>query len=328
MIPLRKLGSNGPIVSLLGFGTWQLSGPFKVGGRVCGLPNFNEQLFIRILKTAFDKGVNFFETSNVYGRSEDLLGQCCSSWGDGAVIASKCGINRNGEVDISPSFIRASLENTLTRLGIDCIDIYQLTVPDYETYDVESGFQTMSLLKKEGKIKWVGASVRTPGDGLKVVRERLADIVQLTYNLFDVRFGTDVIPEANHAGLGVIVKSPLNKGVLTGKYPPDTIFHDKDSRKGFLNYERLNERNKWLDGFCIEFNVDRKLLTDIALRFVFSNQMISTVALGMSSMEQLITNIDSVKRDNLKPQDVKAMELFSRQNWSTIGGGLWNKLIR
>ena len=327
-IERRKLGLNGPSVSVIGFGTWQLAGPFTVGGRASGLPVFRPGYFLELLENGLDKGINFFETSNLYGKSEELLGKLLRLRRSEMVVATKCGIDRDGRVNVLPEFVRSSVLDSLGRLGVDYIDIYQITVPSLEKYDPRSGLDVLREFQSRGIIGQVGLSLREPGDCLIVLHEKLVDTLQLTYNLFDTRQNNEVMPLAAKSGVGVIVKSPLNKGVLTGKYTSDTVFPPDDSRSTFLLPARLSGRNEWLDRFCRELHLSRNDLVKIALRFVLSNEAVGTIALGMSSKEQLLHNISIAALSPMETEKKSFIETFSRREWRLVGEGLCNDLIR
>ncbi|KPA12607.1 oxidoreductase, partial [Candidatus Magnetomorum sp. HK-1] len=108
------------------------------------------------------------------------------------------------------------------------------------------------------------------------------DVIEVTYNLFDVRFD-NFIKKCFDKKIGIIIKSPLNQGLLTGKYDDNTIFDINDVRKNYLDKAELTFRNQWIEKYLNLFSIKRNQLRENAIQFVISNPFISTVALGCNN---------------------------------------------
>ena len=218
----RTLGRDGPEISVVGVGAWAIGGPWQFGW---GPQDDDES--IAALHRAFDSGVNWVDTAAVYGlgHSEEVVGQVVREHGGEVLVFTKCGRPWYGREDNQPTYdlrpetIRFELEQSLTRLGPDPVDLYQCHGPDTETGPpVEDSWATMAELVDEGKVRWAGVS----NFGVELVercqRVRHVDSVQPPYSLIDRAAAEDVIPWAAANGTGVICYSPLGSGLLSGGF--------------------------------------------------------------------------------------------------------------
>lgn len=184
----RKLGKTGITVSEIGFGSW------GIGGRTEGATSYgktDDAESKRALEAAFDAGITFYDTSDLYGygHSEELIGEVFARRREKVVIASKVGyVKHGGPHDFSPARIRRSAEASLRRLESDYLDVYQLHSPLLDELRGTAGaIEEMRKLKKEGKIRAIGISVKSPEDGFLAVTEFGADSVQVNFNMIDQR---------------------------------------------------------------------------------------------------------------------------------------------
>ena len=219
-----NLGSSGLSVSPVAFGTWQLS-PVFWGQQ-------SKDAAIAAMKTAFDQGINFFDTADAYGDgyAESVLGEVIEELPrDEMVICTKVFNHFNPDAsrypDLSPDHIVARCEACLDRLGIETIDLLLLHFVDQLTplADVAA---TLDKLKQQGKIRAVGVS----NHNLEQLRaqRRFApySVIQPPYSLIDNEIEDDLLPYCQAENVGVMVYSPLHKGLLTGKYTGTETFDD------------------------------------------------------------------------------------------------------
>jgi len=218
------LGSTGLEVSPICFGTWQLSPRF-----------WGEQSKTEILaamNTAFDAGINFFDTADAYGDgyAETVVGEfLVGKPRDAIVICTKVfnHFNPDGSryPDLSPAHIRQRCNLQLQRMGIETIDLYLLHMFDPLTPMAEVA-ETMDSLKKQGKIRNYGVSNHT-AEQIRAQRHFGAyNVVQPRYSLVDAEIENDLLPYCQAEGIGVMVYSPMHKGLLTGKYTGNETFAD------------------------------------------------------------------------------------------------------
>ena len=224
------LGSSGLQVSRIAFGAWQLGGDW---GR------FDEAVAVTAIRRARDLGVNFFDTAQAYGfgASERLLGTALRGElthnRDQLVIATKGGLRMTdaGLIrDASPQWLRDGVEASLTALGVDHIDLYQVHWPDPKIPAAETAGALRELVA-EGKIGHVGVSNYSAVQMAEFATTLPVETVQPPYHLFRRReVEHDVLPYARAHGVGVLVYGPLAHGLLTGTMTEDTTFGADDWR--------------------------------------------------------------------------------------------------
>lgn len=238
MIEKRKLGNNGLEVSSMGLGCMGLS--FGYG------PAIDKQDAIKLIRKAYELGVTFFDTAEVYGpfTNEKLLGEAVKPFRDQVVIATKFGFGQgvisNG-MDSRPENIRTVAEASLKRLKTECIDLfYQHRVdPNVPIEDVAG---TVKDLIKEGKVKHFGLSEA----GAEVIRRAHAiqpvTAVQSEYSLWWREPETNIFPTLEELGIGFVPFSPLGKGFLTGAINKNTQFDSTDFRNSVPRFSEENRK--------------------------------------------------------------------------------------
>jgi len=223
----RRLGSQGPELSVVGVGAWAIGGPWRFGW---GPQDDNES--IAALHRAFDSGVNWVDTAAVYGlgHSEEVVGQVLRERGADTLVFTKCGrpwYGRPGNeptYDLRPETVRFELEQSLKRLGTDHVDLYQFHWPDTETgTPVEASWAAMAELVSEGKVRWAGVSNFDVGLLERCERVRHVDALQPPYSLLDRAAAAELIPWCAANGTGVIGYSPLGSGLLSGGFDADRV---------------------------------------------------------------------------------------------------------
>jgi aryl-alcohol dehydrogenase-like predicted oxidoreductase len=221
----RRLGRDGPEISVVGVGAWAIGGPGRFGW---GPQDDDES--IAALHKAFDSGVNWVDTAAVYGlgHSEEIVGQVVREHGGEVLVFTKCGrpwYGREGNeptYDLKPETIRFELEQSLKRLGTDHVDLYQFHWPDTETgTPVEDSWATMADLVDEGKVRWAGVSNFDVELLERCQRVRQVDSLQPPFSLLNRSAAAEVIPWCAANGTGVICYSPLQSGLLTGSFDAD-----------------------------------------------------------------------------------------------------------
>ncbi|KIJ44653.1 hypothetical protein M422DRAFT_30310, partial [Sphaerobolus stellatus SS14] len=240
--PTRQLGRNGPVVSAIGFGTMGI-------GAFYGKTDKEEAL--KTLTYAADRGVTFWDCADVYGNTEEVLGEWFKTTGRRSEIflATKFGARdpdtpNNTARNSKPSYIRFAVERSLKKLQIDTIDLYYQHRVDPEV-PIEVVMQTLGELVNEGKIRYIGLSEASadtlrrakavPGVGDKLIA------VQNEFGLFtlDVEKG-DFMKAVEETGVSVVTYSPLNRGMASGRYRSRADF-DKDDLRLIL--PRFSEEN-------------------------------------------------------------------------------------
>jgi len=217
----RRLGRDGPEISALGFGTWALAGRYRFGW---GAVDDDES--VAAIRRAVEAGVSWIDTAPTYGdgHSEEVVGRALEPFraGEDVLVFTKCGRPwRGGEVffDLRPESIRAECEDSLRRLQVERIDLFQFHWPDYGTgTPVEESWGTMVELVEEGKVRWLGVcNFDVPRlEACEAIRH--VDSLQPPLSLLNRHARRELIPWAHEHVTGVIAYSPMASGLLTGSF--------------------------------------------------------------------------------------------------------------
>lgn len=278
----RTVGGTGIRVSEIGFGTWGLGG--DAAGSIAYGPVDRAEA-VAALVAAEQRGINFFDTADLYGagRSEEVLREAFGGRRSSVVIASKAGmLDPAGNQDFSARHLRHALEGSLRRLGSDYIDLYQLHSPPAAAITQADGpLATLAEFKSDGKVRAIGVSVRSPEDGLTVARRRLADCIQVNFNLLDQRaLDSGLFAECARQGIGLIARTPLCFGFLTGQYRADQAYAASDHRSRWSDAQR----EKWASGpklFAKWRSTTSETGAQFALRFCLSFPEVTSTIPGM-----------------------------------------------
>jgi len=237
----RALGDTGLQVSEVGFGVWTVS---------TSMWGVNDQeVRLRLLRRAFELGITFFDTADVYGdgAGETVLRDALGDKRDQMVIATKFGYDfynhpglqpgqRERPHDWSPAFVTKACEESLRRLGTDHIDLYQLHNPRLNAIRQDDLWAELDALKSAGKIRMAGVALgpalkpdRQAEEGVAAIRERRA-APQIIYNLLEQPLGRAICPVAREANVPVLVRVPHASGLLEGHFDESTEFAPDDHR--------------------------------------------------------------------------------------------------
>jgi aryl-alcohol dehydrogenase-like predicted oxidoreductase len=226
-LPTRRLGTNGPDITTVGFGAWAAGG----GGWAFGWGPQDDAASIAAIRHALAKGVNWIDTAAVYGygHSEEIVGRALAGMPDSErpLVLTKCGLRWNDADrmtppvrDSRPARVREECEASLRRLGVERIDLYQFHWPDEVGTPVEDSWGEMLALVGEGKVRWAGVSNYKVA--LLEACESVGHVQSLQPPFSMIRrdvAGTEVPWCAQH-GTGVIVYSPMQSGLLTDSFTP------------------------------------------------------------------------------------------------------------
>jgi aryl-alcohol dehydrogenase-like predicted oxidoreductase len=219
-VPTARLGAAGPVITRIGFGAWAIGGPYEKGwGPV------DDGLSVRAILRAVDLGISWIDTAPVYGHghSETIVGQALSKLPRDSrpLVFTKCGrLLADGEVrsDLRPASIRKQCEDSLRRLSVDQIDLYQIHVPDRQTgTPVEESWAALAELADEGKVRWIGVSNFNQELIERCAAIRRVDSLQPPMNLLD-QTAVPLARWCGDKGIGILAYSPLASGMLTGSF--------------------------------------------------------------------------------------------------------------
>ena len=213
----RRLGKTDLLVSEIGFGAW------GIGGTAAGATSYgptNDVVSRKALDCAFEEGINFFDTSNVYGdgHSEALIGQAFKKKRSQVLIATKVGLVKYGQAtNFSIKNLSSSFEASLKRLQTDYVDILQLHNPSLDSIEpIHKIHAWIDQLKNQGKVRAFGVSVRSPADGLWVIDKLKVQSLQVNFNLLDHRvIDSGLIKNSEENQVSLIARTPLCFGFLS-----------------------------------------------------------------------------------------------------------------
>ncbi|MDP7035184.1 MAG: aldo/keto reductase family protein [Planctomycetota bacterium] len=291
----RRLGESGMKVSVVSLGSWLTFGTTVEKSRV-----------VEIVRTAYDAGVNFYDTADIYGRglAETCLGEVLKEYRrEDLVLASKCfwpmsdGINDRG---LSRKHLIEAVHASLSRLKTEYLDLYQCHRYDPET-PVAEVVQTMDDLCRQGKILYWGVSCWSADQISEAVRcsehfrSHPLRSNQPPYNMIDRSIEAEILPVSARLGVGQIVFSPLAQGVLTGKYSggkiPDGSRASNESINQFL-LPRMTPRNLAMVDELREIAQEMDCsLAQLALSWCLRNPEVASVIVGATSPRQMTENV-------------------------------------
>ncbi|MBN2270820.1 MAG: aldo/keto reductase [Sedimentisphaerales bacterium] len=219
----RRLGNTGLELTTVGLGTWAIGGPWQFGWG----PQDDDEAVAAVLK-ALDMGINWIDTAPAYGigHSEELVGRALKQTSQKPIIATKCGILGNEKREkvtcLKKESIRKECLDSLKRLGIDVIDLYQMHWPDPDE-DVEEGWEEMAKLKDEGLVRYIGVSNFTVGHLQRVRKIHEVASLQPPYSMLHRECEAELLGYCAENNIGVVAYSPMQRGLLTGKFNAEKL---------------------------------------------------------------------------------------------------------
>lgn len=292
----NKLGKSGIEVSEVGFGAWTIA--LNWWGK-----EIDEDEAKRMLKKAYDVGINFFETGDMYGKgkSEKLIGEVFKDMRNEVVISTKYGydfknVEQIGHSELpqnfEPEFTKMALRDSLERLQTDYVDVYGLHNPKLKDLANDIIFQTLDEFIKEGKIKTsqtaLGPAIGWTQEGLDAMDKPNMSAVQTVYNILEQTPGNELLEKAVQKDVGILVRVPDASGVLTGKAKVDGKVDEND--------HRAFRKNEWIKSAYQKVEQLRPIaernelnITELAIKFILSKKGIASVLPTVISEEEIET---------------------------------------
>lgn len=292
----------------------------SMGCNRLGDPGVDPAQWPPIVRRALDLGVTFFDTSNSYnqGRSEEVLGDVTSKTAAPVVIATKGGVpvetNDYANRSFEASTIVLAAEDSLKRLRRDAIDLYMLHSPTVRHLETQSWAEAIEKLKTQGKIKFFGISTDDHASGIRAI-ELGADFLQIEYDLLDPSAEDALLPLAQQHDVGIMIRTPLARGLLSGKFPvgqtipPEQQWRRPTGDRLQLRLQRI-EQLRFLER-------EGQNLAQAALRWLLAQPGVHCVIPGARTVEQLEANIDAVDGDLTDGELARVKALH--QEWRAEG---------
>lgn len=242
----RTLGNSDLKITPVGYGAWAIGG----SGWQFAWGSQDDNDSAAAIHRALELGVNWIDTAAVYGlgHSEEVVARALKSWsGRKPYVFTKCGLrwDNRGQVKkvLHADSIRQEVEDSLRRLGVDTIDLYQIHwPPDPDSSELEEGWSTLADLKREGKVRWIGVSNFSVQQIQRASAIAPITSLQPPYSLLHREVESDILPYCQKHGIGVIVYSPMASGLLTGAMTRERIakLPNDDWRKAHSDFNEPN----------------------------------------------------------------------------------------
>ena len=290
----RELGRTGLRVSEVSFGAWAVGGGFEIGGSGIGYGATDDDTSKAAIHRALELGVNLIDTADAYGagHSEELIGEVLDGRWKECFVATKVGNERRdplpGRKNFGRDYIIGACERSLKRLRKDVIDLYQLHNPPPEIGEADEVFETLGILKEQGKIRFVGVSITTPEEGVAYIKRGVVDALQIYYNILTRDAEHELFPLCGFEGIGTLIRAPLKSGILAGKFTTETTFESTDHRGNWLKGDLLARAVKEAD--AVKAAAAPMPCAEAALRFILNQQAVSTVIPGGKNPRQVAAN--------------------------------------
>lgn len=329
----NRLGKTDLAVSEIGFGCQSIAG---------GLYYKNDTESISTLREAYERGVNFFDTSDHYtqGESEILIGKAFKGMRDKVIIGTKAGTlytpgagfllkqrallrpfgrfvrplkiklhllrSKTKRSDFSAAYLKTAVEKSLRRLNTDYIDLFQLHKPSVEILEKGEFIEALEALKSQGKIRYYGISTRDNAEAFLCFKYPGISSVQITANLLDRNYLEDILSEAVKLEVGVIARNPRAQGHLTDERSDILAETYANNNREFEHKKQRASKYMFLAG-------ESRTLSQSALRFILRFQGISTVIPRAVNRIQLLENINTLNTPLLTPDEIERIHSAEKQ---------------
>lgn len=301
----RRLGRTDLCVSAVGLGGWPFGGGYDWGPVDAAQAG-------ETVSAALDAGISLIDTAPVYGESEAFLGRVLKGRRSQVVLAGKCGLVKNGswtDHDLRPQTIRRQLDESLSHLQTDYIDLYQIHYPDPKV-PLEEALLELACQKQAGKIRHIGLCNVTAEEVARAARVTEIASVQNEYSLLHPQKGEDVFAACRKAEASFISYGTLCGGILSGKYRTEPNLRRADARNYFYKCYRADAFLKAQE----TSNRVKKLAENLqispssaAVAWALSNQTVSCALTGARTAEQILQNAAGADV-TLTPQDLAFLE--------------------
>ncbi len=290
----RALGNSDLKITPVGYGAWAIGGAgwqFAWGAQ-------NDDDSIAAIHRALELGVNWIDTAAIYGlgHSEEIVGRALKSWsGPRPYVFTKCGLRWDAQGNVQKVLTRDSIrretEDSLRRLSLDVIDLYQIHwPPDPDSPALEEAWSTLADLKREGKVRYLGVSNFDVGQMKRAKKIAPITSLQPPYSLIHREVEEDILPYCLREGIGVIVYSPMASGLLTGSMTRERIskMPNDDWRKGHPDFTEPNlSRNLELVERLREIaNRHHRSVGEVAIAWVLRNPAVTGAIVGARNARQ------------------------------------------
>jgi len=310
----RKLGASDMEISPIGIGAWAMGG----GGWQFAWGAQDDAESVDAIHAALDKGINWIDTAAIYGlgHSEEVVARALAGRRNRPLVFTKCGIvwneKRENRRTIEPESIRKEVEQSLSRLKLDVIDLYQIHWPEPDNL-VEAAWTMMAKLQQEGKVRYIGVS------NFNVDQMRRAQAIapitslQPPYSIISPEIEKEILPYAQANNIGVIVYSPMKSGLLTGAMTRERIaaMPEDDFRKRTPPFkEPLLSRNLETAELLAAIGKRHgRTAGEVAIAWTLRHPAVTAAIVGMRSAKQ-VDGVIGAAEFRLSADEIGEIERF------------------
>jgi aryl-alcohol dehydrogenase-like predicted oxidoreductase len=301
---LRKFSNLGWNVSEVGLGCWAIGSEWG---------DVSDSDAREVLRASLDKGINFFDTADVYGdgRSEKFVGELLKSTSEKIYVATKSGrrLDPHTAEGYNLKNIETFIDRSLSNLGVDCIDLLQLHCPPSEICPRIETYEMMDEIVKKGKIAHYGVSVEKVSEAIDAIQFPNVKSIQIIFNIFRQKPSEIFFKEAAKKNVAIIARVPLASGMLTGKMTKDSMFPKNDHRNYNINGDAFDV-GETFSGVNFEKGLEavEKLkdilpvgysLADLALKWILMHKEVTVVIPGAKNKTQVENNLMASDKDDI-----------------------------
>ena len=291
-------------ISEIGLGCWAIGSEWG---------NVSPQDARETLKASLDKGINFFDTADVYGdgRSEKFVGEIIKSTSEKIFVATKSGRRLDPHTAEGYNFknIEKFIDRSLMNLGVECIDLLQLHCPPTEICNKKETYEMMDEIVKLGKVAHYGVSVEKVSEAMDAIQFPNVKSIQIIFNIFRQKPAENFFKEAAKKNVSIIARVPLASGLLTGKMNQFSKFPQNDHRNYNINGDAFDvgetfsgvDFTKGLEAVekLKELLPENFTLTDLALKWILMHDEVSVVIPGAKNKSQVLMNARASELKNI-----------------------------
>ncbi|MFP4242849.1 MAG: aldo/keto reductase [Chitinispirillaceae bacterium] len=311
----RRLGNSDMDISRIGLGTWAIGGSWRYGWG-----HQEDKDSLATIHRAVERGVNWIDTAAIYGlgHSEEVVGKALKELSVKPYVFTKCGLRwktednpkREGFPILKAKSVREEAENSLRRLDVEVIDLYQIHWPN-PAGDIEEAWSEMAKLKKEGKVRWIGVSNHNVAQMERLRRIAPITSLQPPYNIINRMVEKAILPYCAENDIGTIVYSPMNAGLLTGKMTRERVqsLPEDDWRKHDVNFNepKFSRNMKIVEAVGRVAQSKGVSSAEIAVAWTLKNPAVTAAIVGMRRPDQ-VDSIMGAADIELTSEDIREIE--------------------
>ena len=317
----KKLGYTDLQLTTVGLGAWAMGGPWLFGWG----PQDDDQS-IATVQSAMDEGINWIDTAPIYGhgRSETVVGRALRQIKQKPLIATKCGLcwdeNHERITRLKAESVRAECHDSLKRLGIDTIDLYQIHFYEPDE-DIEEAWTEMAKLLEEGKVRYIGVSNFSVEQIKRIQKIHPVASLQPPYSMLHREVEDELLGYCRQNDIGVIVYSPMQRGLLAGKFDPERLANlpEGDHRKTNPDFQQPQF------GATLELVEQLKKIAErsgrtcsqLAISWTLRRSEVTAAIVGARKPDQ-ITETAAASDYVLSPEDLEEIEKLLAERHAKI----------